>query len=113
MPKINHEDFEAFALEMWNWGKKKRLTIKDDYIMATGLGGETGEVLEVLKKAKRDKKFNKNDLANELGDVLYYVIIIAHRHGLTLNDLMTANRKKLERRFKRRQAIQELVAMLK
>lgn len=99
----NHEDFEAFALDMWNWGKKKRLTLKDDFIMTAGLGGETGEVLEVLKKAKRDKKFKKIDLANELGDVLYYLIIIAHRHGLTLNDVMMANRKKLQRRLKRRQ----------
>lgn len=107
MPKISHEEFEAFALDMWNWGKKKHLTLKDDFIMTAGLGGETGEVLEVLKKAKRDKKFNKNDLANELGDVLYYLIIIAHRHGLTLNDVMNANRKKLQRRFKRRQALKK------
>lgn len=89
---------------MWNWQdmdvEPKPLTFRDDYLMATGLGGETGEVLEVLKKYVRSHLDtpDKLELLLELGDVMYYLTMIAERYGLNLNEILEANVNKLESR---------------
>lgn len=68
--------------------------------MSTGLGGETGEVLEVLKKRIRDKDLDDNKLVLELGDVLYYLTRISAHFGYSLEDIMYANTNKLIKRRK-------------
>jgi NTP pyrophosphatase (non-canonical NTP hydrolase) len=54
-----------------------------------GLMEEAKEVLD----ANSNKK-----LADELGDVLWYVTVIAHQAGYSLEELMLKNYNKLERR---------------
>lgn len=62
---------------------------------ALGLGGETGEVLEKVKKAIRDDGFpdfplateRKASIAKELGDVLFYLACLAEDLELTLQDV--------------------------
>jgi NTP pyrophosphatase (non-canonical NTP hydrolase) len=79
-----------------------RLTqLRDLFIMATGLGGEAGEVLEKLKKWIRDGNFDRDDVKKELGDLLYYVTKTAGRCGLTLDEVMAGNVAKLESRAAR------------
>jgi hypothetical protein len=70
------KEYQAWARMGWHIGnhrKIKKFTKRCDYIMAVGLGGETGEVLEVLKKSVRDGKSPelKQNLTLELGDALY------------------------------------------
>lgn len=79
-----------------------RLTeLRDLFIMATGLGGETGEVLEKLKKWIRDGNFDRDAMKKELGDQLYYLTKTAGRCGLTLDEIMAGNVAKLESRAAR------------
>lgn len=93
--------YERFVCENW---KSRRHPERDAdemrqlFIMSTGLGGETGEVLEVLKKMVRDGKFDRFKLADELGDVLYYLTRIATWHGFTLDQIQVANMLKLRAR---------------
>ena len=70
---------------------------------ALGLGGESGEVLEKIKKGIRDKggNFDKEDIIRELGDVLWYLCATADDLGYTLDDVAWANIKKLEDRRNR------------
>lgn len=73
---------------------------------ALGLGGETGEVLDKLKKVLRDKqgKISKDDIkeiAKELGDVLWYVAELAFDLGFTLEEIATMNLFKLKDRVAR------------
>ena len=72
--------------------------LRDLFIMSVGLGGETGEVQELLKKHVRDGHIDVRALALELGAVLYYLTKIAQRYGLTLATLKRLNREKLEAR---------------
>ena len=56
-----------------------------------GLAGEAGEVSELVKKMIRDENGRmsperKEKLKKELGDVLWYISIIAYEAGLSLDD---------------------------
>jgi NTP pyrophosphatase (non-canonical NTP hydrolase) len=71
---------------------------------AFGLSNEVGEVLGKLKKQLRDKngdyseeEFKKN-IEKELGDVLWYVAMLADDLGLNLGTIAVENVKKLQSR---------------
>ncbi len=69
---------------------------------ALGLAGETGEVIERIKKIVRDGRDvsfeDREYLALELGDVLWYVCRIANVLQLSLEDVIQGNVEKLEYR---------------
>lgn len=65
------------------------------FIMTTGLAGEAGEVVELLKKHVRDGKLDVDELALELGDVLYYLTRIGQEFGLSLAEIKERNQLKL------------------
>jgi NTP pyrophosphatase (non-canonical NTP hydrolase) len=68
---------------------------------ALGLAGESGEVTEKVKKWHRDGKIDKEAVAYELGDVLYYLTRLANTMGYTLADIETMNVQKLTSRMQR------------
>ena len=70
------------------------------------LVGEAGEVAEKYKKIIRDKEGivsqeNKAELTKELGDVLWYIAVIASYLGVSLDELAELNLSKLASRAKR------------
>ena len=70
------------------------------YYPALGLGGETGEVLEKIKKLLRDKQGVVTDefreaLKKELGDVLWYMSALCEEAGIRLGDVAVGNIEKL------------------
>lgn len=74
--------------------------------LVLGLVGETGEIAEKLKKIVRDKNSDESvidvdDMKKELGDVLWYVSVLADYLGISLNDIAEYNIKKLADRQKR------------
>jgi len=72
------------------------------YYMALGLAGEAGEVANKVKKIMRDNKEpDKDELAAELGDVLWYVAGCATILGLSLDDIASSNLAKLQSRKER------------
>ncbi len=97
MEKFN--DYQALTTQMAMVADdKQRLLI---YIM--GLAGETGEVSEKFKKLFRDQQGEmsdnfKQEVAKELGDVLWYVSSIAHELGLPLEEVAKANVEKIQSR---------------
>lgn len=71
--------------------------------LALGLAGETGEVVELVKKHHRDgpRHDYPSSMAKELGDVLWYVAQLCDAHGLSLSEVMAINIEKLADRLKR------------
>jgi len=98
MSEMTLNEYKAWVVSAWTSKTKKEYTLRDDFIMTVGLGGETGEVLEVLKKAERDGKLDKDDLTLELGDVLYYLMMICDRHDIDPAEVMKQNIKKVNGR---------------
>jgi NTP pyrophosphatase (non-canonical NTP hydrolase) len=67
-----------------------------------GLAGETGQLLTEYKKHVRDgaaHKLFKSRVAEELGDLLWYVSNVATKFGLSLEDIATKNLLKAQARW--------------
>ena len=80
--------------------------------LITGLGAETGEVLDKYAKAIRaygdiwamdeyDRKIFTENISRELGDVLWFVACLIDRLGLNMEEVMQQNISKLEDRKQR------------
>ncbi len=80
--------------------------LMDKTIWAMGISGEAGEVLEKWKKivAYKEGRVSAEDLGElkkELGDVVWYVAVMADSLGLSFDEVMQLNVKKLQDRKKR------------
>lgn len=73
---------------------------KDIDLGALGLVGEAGEVAELIKKhVHHHKPLDRDALAKELGDVLWYIAFLCELNGLTLEEVASASVVKLRQRF--------------
>lgn len=67
---------------------------------ATGLAGEAGEAVDLIKKAIfHQQGLDKEKLKKELGDVLWYVAALAKCAGTSLEEIATLNIEKLKARY--------------
>lgn len=69
-------------------------------VQGLGLCGEAGEVADLLKKqAWHGLAVDRNQMAKELGDVLWYVADLASHFGLDLDAVADMNIEKLKKRY--------------
>lgn len=99
---LSLKDYQTAALKTAR-GKQERDEL---FHLVLGLMGETGEVAEKFKKLVRDKgsdvkQLDLNDMKKELGDVLWYLAVLAEFLGLSLEDIARDNLTKLADRQKR------------
>ncbi|MCB9520811.1 MAG: nucleoside triphosphate pyrophosphohydrolase family protein [Myxococcales bacterium] len=67
---------------------------------ALGLGGEGGEVVELVKKHRyHGHVLDTAALSKELGDVLWYLSELCSASGLSLDDVAEQNIQKLRDRY--------------
>ena len=65
-----------------------------------GLAGETGEVVDYMKKVLfHDKEFDRSVLVKEIGDCVWYLNLILVETGITWEEVLETNIKKLEARY--------------
>jgi len=68
-----------------------------------GINGEAGEIAEKVKKIIRDKdgkvsEKDKEEMAKEVGDVLWYLAVFAHHLGVPFEKIARQNLDKLQSR---------------
>lgn len=108
---MKFEDYAAYVKKSWVLDDQIEDLIADPVKLraflrlsyATGkLNGESGEVIEEVQKALRDGDVTSRHEAklDELGDVLWYVFAVAQELGVTIEDVMNYNVKKLDARRK-------------
>jgi NTP pyrophosphatase (non-canonical NTP hydrolase) len=73
---------------------------KDLLHWVLGINGEAGEVAEKVKKIIRDKNGainddDKKELAKEIGDVLWYLAVLADYLGVSFDAIASDNLQKL------------------
>jgi NTP pyrophosphatase (non-canonical NTP hydrolase) len=96
---VNMTDYQALAARTINPEQpdKERLI---NFVF--GLAGETGETIDLLKKIifhGHDMEINRDKLALELGDCLWYITGIATAAGINLDDIAKRNIEKLKARY--------------
>lgn len=80
--------------------------LMDKTIWVMGIAGEAGEVVEKWKKivAYKDGVItdeDKKELQKEMGDVVWYIAVLANSLGLTFEEVMQLNVDKLRDRMER------------
>lgn len=67
---------------------------------ALGLAGEAGEVADLIKKhLYHDHRLDAVRVAEELGDLLWYIVLAANICGYSLSEVMAKNIDKLRKRY--------------
>lgn len=111
---ISREDIEAFQyyqgdyinMEMNDYQEKAASTAiyKAEHAViypALGLAAEAGEVANKVKKILRDGTFNREAIADEVGDCLWYIAALCRDLNVNMADLAKNNLQKLEDRKRR------------
>lgn len=98
---MNMNDYQQAALRTANLKHKNEI-----FHLVLGLVGESGEIAEKFKKWVRDQesdesKIDVDDIKKELGDVVWYVAVLAEYLGISLDDVVTTNVEKLASRKQR------------
>jgi NTP pyrophosphatase (non-canonical NTP hydrolase) len=69
-------------------------------ILGLGIAGEAGEVADVIKKELgHGHPREAEKVAKELGDVLWYLAVLADEYGYSLSQIATMNIAKLKDRY--------------
>lgn len=100
----------AFEFEQYDKWLKGVVRFPSPNYAAFGLAGESGEVMENIKKlhrkygdgwVKKATDGEKFDILDELGDVLWYVTRLAHLMGGSLEEVAIYNKQKLTTRHQK------------
>ncbi len=98
---MNLNDYQQSALKTALYPRQYAIVYP-----ALGLNGEAGEVADKVKKVIRDddgdfSSERREQIALELGDVLWYVATMAHDLGYSLDEIADMNIHKLADRVRR------------
>lgn len=92
-------DYQSLALRT-----AANKTVEDDdkrlLLWTVAWAGEVGEFCNMLKKkVGHGHDFTEEQLGDEIGDVLWYLAVIADELGLSLDQIAEQNIEKLKRRY--------------
>lgn len=92
--KTESTDFDSMNSRLENDGVKRLLHA------GIGLSTEAGEFLDALKKhIFYGKELDRVNLAEEMGDLFWYLAIVSDELGVEMSDVMERNIEKLKARY--------------
>lgn len=96
---MNFEQYQNFFVDHqknYHFDKTHELSL-----YALGLAGESGEVIEIIKKYLRDGALSEDALKKELGDVLAYIALLCYYFHFSLEEIAELNIQKNQSRANR------------
>lgn len=103
--KIKQYEKTALGTELKDY-TKPQVRLQDDTITrlthcALGFSGEAGEFADALKKSIfYGKVKDRTNLIEELGDLIYYIVVAADALDSNLAEVLKVNEEKLKARYK-------------
>lgn len=93
----SEEPYSSFVARLFS----KRHEGMDGFLHAAlGMSGEAGEIVDAVKKTwVYGKTLDRENLIEELGDIVFYVVAMCNALGITLSDAIDGNRTKLNKRY--------------
>lgn len=92
-------DFKIFQQQALRTAKRVNFQL-DLTHSAYGLAGEAGEFVDSVKKHQiYGQELNKENLLEEIGDILWYAAMAAEVLGANLDDIAASNVAKLQKRY--------------
>lgn len=103
---MTFEEYQKKAVTFDHMSGNKDITSLDFMAKVLGLVGESGEFADKIKKIYRNNggkmsEDERKELLKELGDVLWYVAVVAHYLDADFESIAVANLEKLEDRLSR------------
>ena len=107
---ISKDDIEAFEIfnssQMNDYQRAAASTAiyKQEHAViypALGLAAEAGEVANKVKKILRDSNFDREAIADEVGDCLWYIAALCRDLNIDMQEIADNNIKKLKDRLER------------
>lgn len=110
---LNETDLEAFEyyneeinlpMNTYQRAASKTAIYKSEHAViypALGLAAEAGEVANKVKKILRDGNFDRDAIADEVGDCLWYIAALCRDLNIDMSDLAMNNLQKLYDRKER------------
>ena len=93
--KINFNQYQKEAFDLISEDGRKDMVLNG----VLGLAGESGECCDIVKKNRfQGHELNKENLIEELGDVMWYIAETASGLGVTLEEVAQYNLDKLHKR---------------
>ncbi|MBO0451005.1 MULTISPECIES: MazG nucleotide pyrophosphohydrolase domain-containing protein [Enterococcus] len=102
-------DIQAYQEWIGDFYKKRNWYQYDPFIRSNFLSEEVGEVCRAIRtieigRDRPDEKLSERsqaieNLTEELGDVLDNLFIIADKYEISLQEIMTIHKQKLEQRY--------------
>lgn len=97
MAQLSMDEYQKLAARSAGAGKEGD---RRQIIAALGLAGEAGEFANIVKKmTAHGHPITSEELADELGDVLWYLAEAATACELSLNHIAATNIEKLRKRY--------------
>ena len=98
--ETQEHDADIYQLDVLKYAPDYQHYMPNVLYAAIGMCGEAGEVSELIKKyAYHGHTIDREHLARELGDVLWYVSYMADLFGYSLGEIMAMNQEKLAKRY--------------
>jgi NTP pyrophosphatase (non-canonical NTP hydrolase) len=105
---LKYDTYPAYREGLMKYSKDGIMVATENGLLekVLGLPGEAGEAADKFKKILRDKNgmisaVDRDEIVKELGDVLWYVAMIAEYLEVPLSKVANMNLEKLESRYQR------------
>lgn len=95
------DEYGQYTVKMWFSDDSDRNPLRSLAIMSMGLAGETGEVMEHIKKFVRDGTYDRDAFVKELGDVVFYWARLCQHFDIKPSEVLRMNIEKLDSRHLR------------